>query len=101
VGQGGHGASWATAGSASTGWGQHFDKHDDREAILEFVAELRGLFFTHGIATHVCAEHRRRLSSGKLSRDLSWWVAGLTVLADWLGSNTDYFPYQTEAVPLG
>lgn len=24
---------------------------------------------------------------------LSWWLAGLTVLADWLGSNEDWFPF--------
>jgi CRISPR-associated endonuclease/helicase Cas3 len=83
---------------ASTGWGQHFDKHDDREAILEFVAELRGLFFTHGIAPIPPSIDPAEF--WQASRDLSWWVAGLTVLADWLGSNTDYFPYQTEAVPL-
>ncbi|MGQ0622130.1 MAG: CRISPR-associated helicase Cas3' [Panacagrimonas sp.] len=27
-------------------------------------------------------------------RRFSWWLAGLSVLADWLGSNTDYFPYR-------
>lgn len=31
---------------------------------------------------------------------LSWWVAGITVLADWLGSNQDYFAYQAEPMPL-
>lgn len=28
------------------------------------------------------------------SKTFSWWLSGLTVLADWLGSNTDYFPYR-------
>jgi CRISPR-associated endonuclease/helicase Cas3 len=48
---------------ASTGWGQHFDKHDDREAILEFVAELRGLFLR--MASHPFRRASTRLSSGK------------------------------------
>jgi CRISPR-associated endonuclease/helicase Cas3 len=26
----------------------------------------------------------------------SWWLAGLTVLADWIGSNTAWFPYAKE-----
>ncbi|MDB5969443.1 MAG: hypothetical protein JWQ90_1893 [Hydrocarboniphaga sp.] len=26
-------------------------------------------------------------------RRFSWWLAGLAVLSDWLGSNTEYFPY--------
>lgn len=83
---------------ASTGWAQHFDRHDDRKAILEFVAELRGLFFTDGIAS--IAPNTDASEFWQASRDLSWWVAGLTILADWLGSNTDYFPYQTKEVPL-
>ncbi|NNM57539.1 CRISPR-associated helicase Cas3' [Acidocella sp.] len=28
---------------------------------------------------------------------LSWWLAGLTVLADWIGSAEEWFPYQTTA----
>jgi len=31
---------------------------------------------------------------------LSWWLAGFAVLSDWLGSNTDYFDYCTEVMPL-
>ena len=30
----------------------------------------------------------------------SWWLAGLAVLCDWLGSNTRFFPYQDELMPL-
>lgn len=83
----------------SAGWGQHFHKQNDREAILDFVTELRALFFPKGLPS-VCAD----IDASKfwqLSRDLSWWIAGLTVLADWLGSNTEYFPYRTEVVSLG
>ena len=30
----------------------------------------------------------------------SWWLAGLAVLCDWLGSNTEYFAYKQEIIPL-
>ncbi len=30
----------------------------------------------------------------------SWWLAGFTVLCDWLGSNRDYFPFIDTAQPL-
>ena len=30
----------------------------------------------------------------------SWWLAGLAVVCDWLGSNTDFFPYQDIPAPL-
>lgn len=34
-------------------------------------------------------------------KQASWYLAGLTTLSDWLGSNTEWFPYQTEERPLG
>lgn len=30
----------------------------------------------------------------------SWWLAGFAVLADWLGSNDQFFPYQETIFPL-
>ena len=32
----------------------------------------------------------------RASVDLSWWIAGLAVLADWLGSNTNFFGYRAD-----
>ncbi len=34
------------------------------------------------------------------AKESSWWLAGFAVLCDWLGSNADYFPYQTKAMNL-
>ncbi len=33
-------------------------------------------------------------------RRWSWWLAGFAVLCDWIGSNQDYFGYETEQQPL-
>lgn len=33
-------------------------------------------------------------------RFASWWLAGLAVLCDWIGSNRDFFPYQSEPLAL-
>ena len=33
-------------------------------------------------------------------KQISWHLAGLAVLADWLGSNTDFFPYESTPLPL-
>ncbi len=30
----------------------------------------------------------------------SWWLAGFAVLCDWVGSNTDYFPFSGAICPL-
>lgn len=70
----------------------------DRKTIEEFAVQIRCLFLT-GEARNIPAlldpikfEHA--------SQSLSWLFAGVTVLADWLGSNTDYFPYKAEELPL-
>ncbi len=35
-----------------------------------------------------------------LAATASWWLAGLAVLADWLGSNRHFFPYRSDPVAL-
>jgi CRISPR-associated endonuclease/helicase Cas3 len=64
-------------------------KPEPRSDALAFVHDLARLF------------GRVELDLGEepLSRS-SWLVAGLTVLCDWVGSNRDWFPFVSEAVPL-
>ncbi len=35
-----------------------------------------------------------------LFRRASWLLCGLAILSDWIGSNTTFFPYHTETMPL-
>lgn len=72
-------------------WGNHFDGREDRAAILTFAADLHGLFLTSADASPAATLNIEPFA--ETSKYLSWWVAGLTVLADWLGSNVEYFPY--------
>jgi CRISPR-associated endonuclease/helicase Cas3 len=72
-------------------WELHFDRRQDCAAILGFVADVRSLLMDDAVvaipgAQDVDAFYRS-------SVELSWWIAGLAVLADWLGSNTDFFSY--------
>lgn len=75
----------------------HF-KNEDVLAAAEFVHAAREL-----LLPEVCREEVLALGSERLRAagvDLSWWLAGLTVLADWLGSNIDYFPYRDQPCDL-
>ncbi len=36
----------------------------------------------------------------KILKELSWQIAGLGILADWVGSNQEYFPYLSDIVEL-
>ena len=76
-------------------WEQHFDRRQDRAAILEFVADLRSLLFDDAVAAIPSSQDAE--SFHRSSMELSWWIAGLAVLADWLGSNTDFFGYRADS----
>ncbi|MER2542376.1 MAG: CRISPR-associated helicase Cas3' [Candidatus Accumulibacter phosphatis] len=75
-------------------WKANFHWQDDPYAILEFTTDIRALIFEDreaAIPTMLDPE-----AFELASQDLSWWMAGLAVLADWLGSNTDYFAYRAD-----
>jgi CRISPR-associated endonuclease/helicase Cas3 len=75
-------------------WRDHFDLVEDRVAVAEFVAELRRLLLGTGFAPLSKLDPEALLAS---SLQASWWVAGVAVFADWLGSNTEFFPYYEPA----
>lgn len=75
----------------------YFSKKD-RKAIVEFSEKIRTLFLTEDVK-NFCA-HLQPIDFENNSKELSWWFAGVAVLADWLGSNTQYFSYQNEPIPL-
>lgn len=73
-------------------WSQHFDKLHDRAAALAFVESAREMFICADLASAIAAQDPSSFLA--VSQELSWWMAGLAVLADWLGSNTNFFPYE-------
>lgn len=79
-------------------WRQHFDRHEDLEAALGFVEAMRHLFLAEDVVDAIGRQDPTQF--WRVSRELSWWVAGLTVLADWLGSNARFFPYEDRPLPL-
>lgn len=71
-------------------WGQ-----PNSDAALSFSRQMRQLLLTPEAAA------LPQLPGWEAaSQCVSWWIAGLAVLADWIGSNTRYFPYCTNAIPL-
>jgi CRISPR-associated endonuclease/helicase Cas3 len=98
--------SWAQAVTGHHGqppepggfWETHCDRRADRDAVISFIGEVRALLLDSAAAAIPA-----RLSAAEFelaSRELSWWMAGIAVLADWLGSNTTFFPYQGPGVSL-
>ncbi len=79
-------------------WCQHFDALHDKPAALEFADAMRAQFISAELADAIAQQDPHAFLAA--SAELSWWLAGLAVLADWLGSNTLYFPYQDQVQPL-
>lgn len=75
-----------------------FFRREDKQAAANFVQAMAKLLLTDEakrIPTNLDAKDFQHLSEM-----LSWWFAGVTVLADWLGSNTKFFPYKNQSTDL-
>lgn len=75
-----------------------FSKPHDPQAVGAFVADLQGCFLSAVDFDELGFADVDRFNEA--SRRLSWWVAGVAVLADWIGSNRAYFPYKSDPVDL-
>lgn len=98
-------APWVLAVTGHHGEPPHQDRDEislhfaatDVEAAAQFVAAARALLLPQDVLDAALALGKRLERAGKR---LSWWLAGLTVLADWIGSNTAFFRYRNEEIPL-
>lgn len=76
---------------------RHF-RAPDRLAAVSFVRAVRAL-----LLTAEAAELPGRMGPDaflEISSELSWWMAGLAILSDWIGSNADIFRYQDVPLPV-
>ncbi len=69
-----------------------FNETSDFPAVSEFLDDLIPILLPDHPVFPECDLQAIRLAS--------WWLSGLAVLCDWLGSNTHYFPYEDNPVPL-
>lgn len=72
-----------------------FFRREDKQAAADFVQMMAELLLTKE-ARGIPANQNFKIAS----EVLSWWFAGITVLADWLGSNTRFFPYKNPSADL-
>lgn len=79
--------------------GAHF-RPRDQEAATAFAVAMKTMFLTPG-ASAIAADMDADVFEQSSSK-LSWWIAGLAVLADWIGSNAEIFRYRaTPSTSLG
>lgn len=69
-----------------------FDEQADFAAASAFLDDLIPVLLGEDFIFPACTIESIQLAS--------WWLSGLAVLSDWLGSNTQYFPYQSKPEPL-
>ncbi len=73
---------------------QRFFTSDDIEAAEKFTETVLSLHVRNPASFFEKALKEERC------RSVSWWLAGLTVVADWIGSNAEYFPLLKHRLPL-
>jgi len=73
----------------------NFFEQEDEEAACHFLQEASDLFLSE-------FEYSALIDNGLKQRlkTISWQLAGLAVLADWLGSDQEYFKYCSEPQAL-
>lgn len=71
----------------------YFFTRQDKQAATEFITAIAGFLLNDEARAIPLVEDG---DFEEASTMLSWWFAGLAVLADWLGSNTRYFPYRSK-----
>jgi CRISPR-associated endonuclease/helicase Cas3 len=71
-----------------------FFRREDKQAAADFVQAMAELLLTKEAR---CIDWENLQAASEM---LSWWFAGVAVLADWLGSNTQFFPYKSPSADL-
>jgi CRISPR-associated endonuclease/helicase Cas3 len=67
---------------------------EDQEAAAAYVDACRALFLGEEISLPNPKAWEKTL------KPFSWWIAGVAVLCDWLGSNVDRFKMRSTPMPL-
>jgi CRISPR-associated endonuclease/helicase Cas3 len=70
----------------------HHFRPQDIAAAQEFAVAARALLLTQRAAQVANAMDPEPFE--RACKELSWWIAGVAVLADWIGSNADIFQYR-------
>lgn len=80
------------------GTSDDYFSRSNKKSAREFVSKVRDLLLTEGVSNIPSLQAVQNFEH--TSQSLSWLFAGVAVLADWLGSNTDYFPYMEKIILL-
>ena len=75
-----------------------FDSHfnaEAKEAAVAYTKEVAGFLVRQGFLSLAWRDELEGLFPRA-----SWLLSGLTILSDWIGSNTTFFPYHTETLAL-
>lgn len=71
---------------------------EDEESACEYVSAVSELFFKGESFPFINSEDFDELENGFCR--LSWWLAGLATLCDWIGSDGDFFVPVSQKMPL-
>lgn len=74
---------------------------EDLEAAKSLMHAFKDLFISKECLQIARAIPKNQLNQlSKASKHLSWWIAGLINLSDWLGSSVHHFPFRKDVISL-
>lgn len=71
----------------------------DKQSALDYIIALNQLFIVDNNLAHYACQFFD-INYHKKLKQISWLIAGLTVISDWLGSNEQFFPFCSQPMPL-
>lgn len=72
-----------------------FVEEHNEQAVIEFVKDTLPIF-----NPEIALEKLASKDWQQKLKQVSWHLAGVAVITDWIGSDSNFFHYQTEEIPL-
>lgn len=72
-----------------------FVEEHNEQAVIAFVKDILPIF-----NPQIALEKLASKDWQKRLKQVSWHLAGIAVVTDWIGSDSNFFHYQTEKIPL-
>ncbi|EMI3316748.1 CRISPR-associated helicase Cas3' [Proteus mirabilis] len=74
---------------------ENYIHKDNDKAAIDFTLDILKLF-----SPKLSVENFYDKGWKERLKQISWLLAGMVTLSDWIGSNRDYFPYYKKKIPL-
>jgi len=98
ISNGHHGKPPSLANNATRIFVNNYFTNENISDCLEFLEESYKLFFSNNLISQLQNTDFQNVNTNV--KNISFWLAGLAVLCDWIGSNSEIFQYKKDCISL-